>query len=252
MSTCFEVYERCVQAIQQGFLVKKVSLTDKEFHFQNWVEERLQECSFHYEKLGRNRYPDFTAVEHTDGYEVKGLALPGRDKSFDTNSQVPSGYYNGRTVYYVFGRYPAGSKGLSKDEIDSYPVIDLIICHGDFININRNYVHENKHVKGFGSYGDIIIRDRKMYVAPTPFHLAQGTTGVQTLIIPEDLPIPKGYKIVGRLVRKESDRLTIGYSFDLRTNKLTERTLKNPNQGQEHQFLACRLTGQSDNPVTMV
>jgi|SRR5829696_8936912 len=28
---------------------------------------------------------------------------------------------------------------------------------------------------GFGSYGDILVRDRKMYVAPTPFALAEGT-----------------------------------------------------------------------------
>jgi aminoglycoside phosphotransferase len=48
-----------------------------------------------------------------------------------------------------------------------YPIIDLVICHGDFLNADHNYIHENKSVKGFGSYGDIMIRDRKMYVAPT-------------------------------------------------------------------------------------
>ena len=97
-----------------GILINKTSSTDKEFHFQNWVEQRLSECSFHFEKSGRNSYPDFTIVEHTDGYEVKGLAWPGRDRSFDTNSQVPSGYHNGRTVYYIFGRYPVDSKDSSQ------------------------------------------------------------------------------------------------------------------------------------------
>ena len=55
---------------------------------------------------GRNSYPDFRIVSHIEGYELKGLAYPGRDASFDSNSQVPTGLHNGRTIYYVFGRYP--------------------------------------------------------------------------------------------------------------------------------------------------
>jgi len=38
----------------------------------------------------------------------------------------------------------------------------LVICHGDFLNADHDYVHKNKSVKGFGTYGDILIRDRKM------------------------------------------------------------------------------------------
>ena len=44
-------------------------------------------------------------------------------------------------------------------------MLDLVVCHGDFLNADHDYVHKNKSVKGFGSYGDIMIRDRKMYVA---------------------------------------------------------------------------------------
>jgi hypothetical protein len=40
---------------------------------------------------------------------------------------MPSGYHNGRTIYYAFGRYPK-----DPDE-DEYPVIDFVFCHGDFI-----------------------------------------------------------------------------------------------------------------------
>ena len=58
-------------------------------------------------------------VATTEGYELKGLAYPGRDVNFDSNSQVPSGHHNGRTIYYVFGRYPKEPDG------DTYPVIDL-------------------------------------------------------------------------------------------------------------------------------
>ncbi len=95
----------------------------------------------------------------------KGLAYPGRTANFDSNSQVPSGFHNGRTVYYVFGRYP------KKPDGKTYPVLDVVLCHGNFLNADHEYVHKNKSTKGFGSYGDILIRDRKMYVVPTPFHL---------------------------------------------------------------------------------
>jgi hypothetical protein len=91
----------------------------------------------------------------------RGLAYPGREVNYDSNSQVPSGSHNGRTIFYVFGRYPAEPDG------DSFPVLDLVICHGDFLNADHEYAHKNKNVKGFGSYGDIMIRDRKMYVAPS-------------------------------------------------------------------------------------
>ena len=69
---------------------------------------------------------------------------------------------------------------------DNYPVYDLILCHGSFLlNADVEYVHENKSVHGFGSYGDIMIRDRKMYVTPTPFALTTHTEGQITLILPE-------------------------------------------------------------------
>lgn len=66
------------------------------------------------------------------GYEVKGLGWPGREANYDCNSQVPRGIHNGRTIYYVFGRYPSGA-----DE-NEYPVIDLIICHGNFLNSDHD------------------------------------------------------------------------------------------------------------------
>lgn len=78
----------------------------------------------------------------------------------------------------ILGRYPAGTTD------QEYAVVDLILCHGDFLNAHHEYVHRNRNVRGFGSYGDIMIRDRKLYVAPTPFALTLGTTGQRTLIVP--------------------------------------------------------------------
>jgi len=34
----FDIFKQCAEAIQQGVLIKRVSRTDKEFHFQNWFQ----------------------------------------------------------------------------------------------------------------------------------------------------------------------------------------------------------------------
>jgi hypothetical protein len=249
MTTCFDVFEQCVLAIQAGELIESVSAKDKEFHFQNWFQRRLEGLAVHFERSGRNTYPDFRLVEYTEGYEVKGLAWPGRERNYDSNSQVPTGYHNGRQIFYVFGRYPA-DLSLYGDH-PQYPVVDLVICHGDFLNADHNYVHENKSVKGFGTYGDIMIRDRKMYVAPTPFALTEGTTGLVTLIVPEGQNPSSRFQEVGHLTRFESTILIVGYNFNIRTNELKSNRIANPLAGTEHKFVAYRLVSQASKPVTM-
>lgn len=252
-TTCLAVFEQCVLAVQSGELIKSVSAKDKEFHFQNWFEQRLKKLRIHFEGTGRNTYPDFCLVKYAEGYEIKGLAWPGRERDYDSNSQVPTGYHNGRQIFYVFGRYPADLSAY-RDQGNGrrqYPVIDLVVCHGDFLNADHSYVHNNKSVKGFGTYGDIMIRDRKMYVAPTPFALTEGTTGLMTLILPEDMEVGPKYKEVGRLKRIEADTLVVGYTFDLRTNDLKAERVPNPSAGIEHRFCAYRLSSQSSKPVSL-
>jgi hypothetical protein len=253
-TTCFDVFEQSVLAVQRGDLVESVSTKDKEFHFQNWFQKRLEKLGVHFEQSGRNTYPDFCLVEHAEGYEVKGLAWPGRERDYDSNSQVPTGSHNGRQIFYVFGRYPADltpypDRGGGRRQ---YPVVDLVVCHGDFLNADHEYVHKNKSVKGFGTYGDIMIRDRKMYVAPTPFALTEGTTGLMTLILPENAAPDSRFVLVGYLTRIEADTLVVGYSFDLRTNNIKAETIPNPSAGAQHTFAAYRLKSQSQKPVTML
>jgi hypothetical protein len=253
-STCFDVFEQCVRAVQAGELIESVSAKDKEFHFQNWFQLRLKNLGLHFDASSRNAYPDFCLVEFTEGFEIKGLAWPGRERDYDSNSQVPSGQHNGREIFYVFGRYPAdltiyADQGNGRRQ---YPVVDLVICHGDFLNSDHNYVHKNKSVKGFGTYGDIMIRDRKMYVAPTPFALTEGTTGLMTLILPESFPADPRFQEVGRLTRLEAKELVVGYTFDLRTNELKPERIPNPRAGTEHRFVAFRLVDQAAKPVAMV
>ncbi len=232
-----DIFMICQNAVVRGELINRSSRQDKEFHFQNWFESRLKETQIPYDKSGRNSYPDFTLVQNPEGYEVKGLGWPGRESSYDSNSQVPSGYHNGRSIYYVFGRYP------SAQAEDEYPVIDLVMCHGDFLNAEREYVHQNKNCKGFGSYGDITIRDRKMYVAPTPYGLLRGTDRQITLILPDNYPPDPRLEAVGELTRIETDRLLVGYSFDLTTNQLIPQYVANPSAGNAHKFVAYQVKG---------
>jgi hypothetical protein len=244
-STVLTVFDRCVNAIREGKLIQRETLKDKEFHFQNWAQTRLEETNLHYEKGGRNSYPDFRMVHSPEGYEVKGLAYPGREVNYDANSQIPSGSHNGRVIFYIFGRYP------DKPDGNSYPTLDLVICHGDFLNADHEYIHQNKSLKGFGSYGDILIRDRKMYVAPTPFGLVSGVAHTQTLILPEDFSVIGDFQHVGTLIRKEAEKLIIGYTFNLRDNMLTPEIIANPSAGREHVFHAWRFIGGSNEPVVM-
>ena len=244
-TTILQVFTTCVTAIRHDKLVSRENRQDKEFHFQNWFRARLDETGVHHEQGGRNSYPDFRIVHIAEGYEVKGLAYPGREVNYDCNSQVPSGNHNGRSIFYVFGRYPAKPDG------NSYPVLDFVICHGDFLNADHEYVHKNKSVKGFGSYGDIMIRDRKMYVAPTPFGIVSGVAHLQTLILPYEFEVTDDFKLVGEFVRKEADDLVVCYAFDLRENTLTPETIPNPFSGREHAFNAWRMRDGSDEPVTV-
>lgn len=240
-----DIFVQCVISIQANRLIKRANRQDKEFHFQNWFLDRLNELRLNHEAGGRNSYPDFRLVHLQEGFEIKGLAYPGREANYDCNSQVPSGEHNGRAIYYVFGRYPSEPDG------NKYPVLDLVVCHGDFLNADHTYIHKNRSVKGFGTYGDIMIRDRKMYVAPTPFGLTDGTAHHRTLILPAAAAVDQRFEAVGDLRRIEAENLIVGYTFDLRTNTLTPETVRNPDAGREHLFRAYRLAGQGGDRVAM-
>ena len=245
MSQVSSIFKSCVKAIHEGVLIEREDPNDKEFHFQNWFKDRLESMHLDFDSPGRNSYPDFHLVHEAEGFELKGLAYPGRETDYDCNSQVPCGEHNGRQVYYVFGRYP---KDLDSNR---YPVLDFVLCHGSFLNANNTYVHQNKSFRGFGSYGDILVRDRKMYVAPTPFALAEGTAHRYTLIIPEDHEVDDDLVEVGTLVRREVDEIVATYSFDLRTNEMATPHVPNPNAGREHVFKAYRIAGDPSDPVTL-
>ena len=101
MSYASALFKLCVRAIGDGELIEREGRSDKEFHFQNWFSRRLNSLGVHYDQPGRNTYPDFRLVGHAEGYEVKGLAYPGREADYDCNSQVPCGQHNGRKCVRV-------------------------------------------------------------------------------------------------------------------------------------------------------
>ena len=245
MSNASIIFKQCVQAIREGEFIERKGRDDKEFHFQNWFKKRLDALGLHHDSPGRNSYPDYRLVQHAEGYELKGLAYPGRSINYDCNSQVPCGEHNGRQIYYVFGRYPAKPDG------NRYPVLDLVVCHGSFLNADNTYVHKNRSFLGFGSYGDILVRDRKMYVAPTPFALAKGTVHGRTLILPAAHPVDDDLAKIGTLIRREAKKVVTAYSFDLLTNEIETRCIDNPNAGRKHIFNAYRILEDPSGPVTL-
>ena len=109
----------------------------------------------------------------------------------------------------------------------------------------------NKSFRGFGSCGDILVRDRKMYVAPTPFTLADGTAHRRTLILPASETVGDGLFPVGTLTRREVNEVVGAYSFNLTTNDLDTTLVPNPNGCQEHVFTAYRVAGDPADPVTL-
>jgi hypothetical protein len=240
-----ELFRVCVAAMDNGVPVERASRQDKEFAVQNWVRARLDEAGIHYIESGRNTYPDFPLEgEPAEGIEVKSLAYPGREASYDANSNVPTGAHDGRDIYYLFGRYPS-------DADERYPLYDLVVCHGDFLNPMQGYVHLNRNIPTFGAYGDIMIRDRKMYVVRTPYDIASGLAGQRTLILPGVEPPPDWLVAVGELERVEAARIAVGYEFDLRTNELVVLEADNPAGGQRHTFTAYRLASEAEPSVTL-
>jgi hypothetical protein len=73
----------------------------------------------------------------------------------------------------------------------------------------------------------------------------------QTLILPSGQRVPRGFRQVGRLVRREAERLIVGYTFDLRANTLVPQTFPNPGAGREHEFRVWRVSTGSREPVVL-
>lgn len=244
LSAPLKIYLSLAHGFHNKVPIVRASQQDKEYHFQNWVERRISAAGLQFQKLGRHGYPDFVLSEHPSGYEVKGLAVPGRTADFDCNSQLPLAFQDGRAVYYIFGRYPS-STSLE------FPVHDLVLCPASLLNAETVNTNTNQSFRGAGSYGDILIRDRRMYVSPTPYALMPETVGHATLVLEgESAQVPAQLRKVSQFRRTEAAEIVTGYSFDFATNKLTSQRAPNASAGTNHLFDLYRVREYSDPAPT--
>lgn len=214
------------------------SANDKEYFPQDWFLARLSEVTNYVcEQSGRNSYPDFwvSSGNQKEGYEIKSLAFangrPAR-KDIDFNSTIPLGKKGGNDVFLVFFLY-TGSGANPR------PIHSLVIAHADIINSDHELAdsHENHAIRGFGSYGDGFIRDRKMYVLPHPLTIYPQGLGKATLIV------PSAWNVNGTHLKKSecierihsSERLR-GYTIDLWGSDPTQLTETAPASGQALKF----------------
>lgn len=243
MTTAWKIFDACRQAISRGVPTSRIG-KDKEFHFQNWVYDRIVEAGYVSPEKGRNTYPDFPIEETDESYEVKGITVGSREGDFDSNSAMPSGKHDGKDVLYVFGRYDNPQTGG-----DSPSVHDLVIVHGSFLNAGGGFAADNKSMRVLGSFGDILLRDRKMYVPYTPYRLLSNLRGYCTLVLPEADAFPgNGYAEVGRFSRFEANSVLVGYRADLKANSLVGEFEENENANREHRFVAYRSTLDTETP----
>ena len=246
-SAAWPVFEACASAIAQGSRTDRPR-DDKEFHFQRWVQSRISVAGYSAADPGRNSYPDFPIEGMSEGYEVKGITAGSRENDFDCNSALPSGLHDGRHILYVFGRYERPSVGGDRPR-----VLDLALVHGSLLNAGGGYRADNRSMRVLGSYGDVLLRDRKMYVAYTPYRLLTNVRDRCTLVLPLEWPdLPQGAKRVGSFSRSEHERVLIGYLADLKANTLKGQFEENPNAGRVHEFEAWALPSDSRTSDSVV
>lgn len=247
MSTAWSIFAACQRAVARKIPTSRPA-NDKEFHFQNWVYDRIREAGHHSSSVGRNTYPDFSIDGTGEAYEVKGITVGSRERDFDSNSALPSGVHQGKQVFYVFGRYDNDRTGGTNPTVH-----DIAIVHGSFLNAGQGFVAANRSLRVLGSYGDILLRDRKMYAPYTPYKLLSGVKGECTLVLPASEAMPAGFVEVGHFDRVETDLIPVGYKADLKADTLVGEFEPNPSSGVVHSFVAYRTQESgSTTPVHLV
>ena len=200
------------------FFIQKAIPAKKYFYSSPKSVEELEggdeKAKFDYVlRTSQNEHPDIIIVwgNKVLGIECKSLAtttvkfqnlriLPCR-KDLDYNSSVPCGYHYCKTkmrglnktkirTFYAFVLY---------DRDDNDKALSLMLVDGNYINndYELHLGHKNTKETGFGSYGDGLIRHRKMYIFPHPL-TDTGFRGKTILISPAKL---SSRKLVQKLIK---------------------------------------------------
>lgn len=265
--------------------ISKPHQKDKEFAAQSWVGEMMRRALTKagapkrvMKELGRNSYPDFVVTvtgedkSYSEGYEVKSLAHPGRKDDFDANSQVPRKNTRCKVgkkvtelqhVFYVFIRY----QNLSDDSPNGsskITIFDVIIAHHSLFNQASPYELKNKSIVGFGSYGDIKIRVRKMYIVPTPYKILSDQLGKEfeeimskhkaILVLPREVAehlkesSPESVEklfLLKSLNRKEAKKVLTSYTDNLVTGEVKPEYEQRDKWVREHEFTIFAINGEA-------
>lgn len=214
---------------------RKRSKDDKEYFIQDWLALVSASADLEVTQSGRNSYPDFWLSHHGHriGCEVKSLAHQANGKpartDLDFNSTAPLPNKDGADVFLAFALYRPAGAGHPLDQ----RITTLVIADVSLINDDREFVHLNQGVDGFGSYGDGFIRNRRMYLFNHPVTIAAREAGVDlrdraTLILPanEDADAAAsdaGLSQVCEITRTPTDQLLVSYDVNVRTGELTPK-----------------------------
>jgi hypothetical protein len=236
----------CREAVREGVPTYRPA-DDKEFHFQRWVESRIREAGFDVPETGRVSYPDFPIVGLDEAYEVKGITSGSRERDFDCNSTLPEGVHQGHQMLYLFGRYEGPAAG------ERPRVLDLAIVHGTLLNAGGSTLPRNSSFRGLGSYGDVLLRARKMFVAFTPYGLLSNLRDHCTLVLPVGWEEPPtGFECVGEITRHRVPEQVVGYAEDFVSGTLTPVTAAHDLGVTDHVFKVWRVAGDGTDTVELV
>lgn len=183
-----------------------IYMQDSKELFSDWFEDGIPYTIKH---LGANDHPD--AIIENVGFELKSISSNGQ---IQFNSTIPTGRFNHKGIvgecYYAIALY--------KKDRTFGQLHDFTICYGDYFNFDHAFAHShmNSQEKGFGDYGDGVVRYRKMYQFPTPTKEVPGVSLI--------LDTPDAEQFNSNLV--------------LERDRYISRIAKNT--GEEHKFFVYR------------
>jgi hypothetical protein len=121
--------------------------------------------------------------------------------------------------------------------------LDLVVCDGDFLNADHEYVHKNRSqgVRQWGHHDPGPQNVRRSNSVRTG-HRRRSHPDVD---LAQRTACPKGFR------DGPARPLIVGYSFDLLRNTLVPKTIPNPNAGREHEFSAWRISTGSREAVVL-
>lgn len=213
------------------------SSSDKEFAAQDWAVANAARAGLDVTELGRHAPVDLhVGAPARIGVQVKGLTLArGRVRdTLDYSSTFPSPHHDDiPTVLAYLQLHPRLRPGGTV-RTHTVCVADMALVQGDDITT------QNRSVAGAGSYGDVNVRCRLMYIGAQPVALAArhgiDIDGIPSLILEQgDLTVgaafERGLRRAGTITRPGVSRRLVSMTVFLDGSDpqpVFERTIAGP------------------------